>query len=186
MQIFEFKADMSTPPNTKVSNIAPASLPDVVMQAHQCDWTLSGEGIFSWTVFRFYRARLFVMGERYRADAPHVLDLEYLRSLLASQIVSIAMDEIKRLRACDDELLSLWSDRLLSFLPDVSLGDRLIGVFTPGIGVSFYSADTFLGEINDPIFAEAFAAIWLAPETKAEQLRLALLGQTGQTSGVRH
>lgn len=158
-----------------------AELPEVVTQADHHDWTLSGEGIFSWTVFRFYRARLFVAGERYEPEAAHALDLEYLRALPASQIVSVAMDEIKRLRGCDDALLSSWSDRLLSFIPDVCLGDRLIGVFTPGTGVRFYAAQTLLGAINDPVFAEAFAAIWLDPASKAEQLRLALLGQTERT-----
>lgn len=171
--------------NTADTGKTAVGLPEVVKQAYPHTWTFSGEGIFSWTVFRFYRARLFVAGERYEPEAAHVLDLEYLRSLPASQIVSIAMDEIKRLRGCCDAQLSGWSGSLLTFLPDVSLGDRLIGVFTPGTGVSFYAAETLLGEINDPVFAEAFAAIWLDPESKAEQLRLALLGQAQQTLEAR-
>lgn len=173
---------MSTSSSSSKSSHPAADLPMIVKKAHSHRWKLSGEGVFSWTVFRFYLARLFVSGERYDPTAEHVLDLEYLRSLPASQIISISMDEIKRLRSCDHAALTRWSDDLSSFLPDVSLGDRLIGVFTPGEGVRFYSAHALLGEINDPVFAEAFAAIWLDPASKADKLRLALLGQSAQSS----
>lgn len=91
-------------------------------------------------------------------------------------IVSASMEELKRLRQPDQEVLQSWSEALSQIVPDVVLDDRLVGCFTPGQGVRFYAANALLGEIADPAFAEAFAAIWLDPETKSATLREALLG----------
>jgi len=41
--------------------------------------------------------------------------------------------------------------------------------------VKFYSAQALLGEVRDPQFTEAFAAIWLDPQTRSSALRQALL-----------
>ena len=133
--------------------------------------------MFSWTVFKLYRARLFVSGVQYDANQPFVLDLSYLRTLPAEMIVSASIDELKRLRQPAPEVLESWSETLRRIVPDVTLDDRLVGCFTPGQGVSFYSATELLGEINDPAFAEAFAAIWLDPDTRSASLRESLLGE---------
>jgi hypothetical protein len=61
-------------------------------------------------------------------------------------------------------------------LPAVKLGDRLVGVFEPGVGVSFFSREAALGSIEDPGFVDAFAAVWLDEQTRAPALRTKLLG----------
>ena len=139
-------------------------------------WRLTGEGIFSWTVFNLYRARLFVSGGAYDANQPFILDLCYLRTLPAQMIISASLDELKRLRNPAPELLQSWSEALRRIVPDVGLNDRLVGHFIPGKGVRFYSSVAWLGEMNDPLFAEGFAAIWLDPATGNTALREALLG----------
>ena len=158
--------------NTSTNDLLPSSL----LNDDPCTWTFSGEGVFSWTVFKLYRARLFISGARYDLREPFILDLCYLRTLPAEMIVSASMDEIKRLRNPSAEALQSWSDALIGIVPDVALDDRLVGYFIPGTGVKFYSATDFLGEINDPVFAEGFAAIWLDPETRSTTLRALLLG----------
>ena len=70
----------------------------------------------------------------------------------------------------------------MRIVPDVGLNNRLIGCFIPGQTVKFYSESALLGEVSDPHFAEAFAAIWLDPETRSPALRLALLA--GDSSAV--
>ena len=156
-------------------------LPQALLSAHPHTWTMSGEGVFSWTVFKLYRARLFVSGARYDVSQPFVLDLSYLRTLPAEMIVSASIDELKRLRQPAPEVMQSWSDTLHRIVPDVTLDDRLVGCFTPGQGVSFYSATALLGEISDPAFAEAFAAIWLDPETRSSSLRASFLGEGAVT-----
>ena len=153
-------------------------LPAVVTADFALDWKVCGSGVLTWNVFRLYRTTLHAPGV-FAADRPFAIDLGYLRRIPADQIVARSMDEIRRLRAPDQEALTRWQGALTALMPDVSLGSRLIGVFEPGRGVSFYSNAQRLGEVCDPKFAEAFAAIWLDPQTRSPALRAALLGEAG-------
>ena len=153
-------------------------IPECVTLDFPHNWTLSGEGLFNWTVFKLYRARLYVSGQHYDATPPFILELSYLRTLPSEMIVSASVDELKRLREPSAETLQAWSEALHRIVPNVTLDDRLVGCFVPGEGITFYSAHERLGEIPDPAFAEAFAAIWLDPDTRSGSLREALLGSS--------
>jgi hypothetical protein len=142
-------------------------------------WALCGQGIFSWSVFKFYTIRLLTASGRFDPTLPYILDLSYLRKLSAQQIVAITFQEIERLASPEVEQLASWQHALESIVPDVSLGDRLFGWFKPDEGVFFFSAHRALGSILDPAFARAFAAIWLDPRTQRPALREALLGAEG-------
>jgi len=155
--------------------IDPSWLPAVVTANWPANWQRCGSGIFTWSVFKLYRASLFSAG-RFDLAKPFALDLSYLRTIQATQIVETTMSELARLRPSDASLLSEWSASLLEFLPDVKLGDRLTGLFLPSQGVKFFSAHELLGAIMSPAFASAFAAIWLDPQTRSPALRAALLG----------
>ena len=151
-------------------------LPAVLTADFALDWKVCGSGVLTWSVFRLYRATLHVPGV-FDTDRPFAIDLSYLRRIPADQIVERSIDEIRRLRSPDQETLTRWQGALSALIPDVSLGSRLIGVFEPGRGVSFYSDAQRLGEVCDPKFAEAFAAIWLDPQARSPALRAALLGE---------
>lgn len=153
-------------------------LPAVVTSDFALDWKVCGSGVLTWSVFRLYRVTLHVPGA-YDAAHPFAIDLSYLRRIPAAQIVERSIEEIGRLRAPDQETLTRWQGALAALIPDVSLGSRLIGVFEPGRGVTLYSDAQRLGEVCDPKFAEAFAAIWLDPQTRSPALRAALLGEAG-------
>ncbi len=142
-------------------------------------WALCGQGIFSWSVFKFYNIRLLTPSGRFDPTQPYVLDLSYLRKLSAQQIVAITLQEIERLASPEAEQAANWRQTLESIVPDVSLGDRLFGWFKPDEGVYFFSAHRALGSILDPGFARAFSAIWLDPRTQRPALREALLGAEG-------
>ena len=110
------------------------------------------------------------------AEHPYALDLLYLRNLSAQQIVQTSTEEMIRLRPESGTHAEQWQEQLTKIIPDVGLGDRLVGVFQPGKGVSFYAAEHHLGDIDSGSFAEAFAAIWLDEKTQSPSLRHALLG----------
>lgn len=156
--------------------ISDRGLPDAFSQ--HCDdlWHVCGEGIFSWSVFRFYCARLLTQTGAFDSAKPFLLDLQYLRALTGQQIVSTSIDEIARLSDLSAEQRAEWSDALSAMIPNVVLGDRLLGWFVPGSGVQFFSATQRLGHIQDPEFVRMFSAIWLDERTRSPQLRLALLG----------
>jgi hypothetical protein len=107
---------------------------------------------------------------------PFLLDLQYLRALTGQQIVSTSIDEIARLFELSENHRSAWSEALYGMIPNVALGDRLLGWFVPESGVQFFSATQSLGNIQDPEFVRMFSAIWLDERTRSPQLRLALLG----------
>ena len=151
-------------------------LPEAFSQNCDALWQLCGEGIFSWSVFRFYRARLLTQTGAFDSTQPFLLDLQYLRALTGQQIVSTSIDEIARLFELSENHRSAWSEALYGMIPNVSLGDRLLGWFVPESGVQFFSATQSLGHIQDPEFVRMFSAIWLDERTRSPQLRLALLG----------
>lgn len=151
-------------------------LPEAFSQNCDDPWHLCGEGIFSWSVFRFYRARLLTRTGAFDSAKPFLLDLQYLRALTGQQIVSTSIDEIARLSELGAQQRAVWSDALYAMIPNVTLGDRLLGWFVPGSGVQFFSATQRLGHIQDPEFVSSFSAIWLDERTRSPQLRLALLG----------
>jgi len=156
-------------------NGATHALPACVLQKSDGVWRIQGQGRFSWSVFRVYNATLWVR-QSFSWDEPFVLDLAYLRNVSTSQIVDASLQEMNRLRQIETLKLTQWRDKLYDFVPNVGLGDQLLGFFEPGVGVTFFSQHALLGEINDPVFVEPFAAVWLDPATKAPQLRSALLG----------
>jgi hypothetical protein len=152
-------------------------LPEAFKRACADAWQLSGEGVFSWSVFKLYRARLLTHTGAFDPAKPFLLDLHYLRTLKGEQIVSTSLDEIARLNAITEEQRRKWTQILSDIIPDVGLGDRLLGWFMPGKQVEFFSATQVLGLVQDADFVRMFSAIWLDERTRSPQLRQALLGQ---------
>jgi hypothetical protein len=153
------------------------TLPDIVLHHHPGAWGIVGTGVFSWSVFKLYRASLYALGP-FQSGSPFALDLTYLRNISSDQIVTTSMREIERLRTPTPDQARDWAIALLDIVPNVSLGFRLIGLFLPGKGVRFFNQNEYLGEILDAEFEQAFAAVWLDPETRSPALRASLLGQT--------
>jgi len=152
-------------------------LPACLAQSADGNWRIQGAGRFSWSVFRVYNATLWVR-QSFSLIEPFILDLAYLRNVSTSQIVDASIQEMRRLRQIEPVMLSQWREKLYDIVPNVGLGDRLLGLFEPSTGVTFFSQQALLGEVRDPVFAEAFAAVWLDPDTKAPELRTALLGDS--------
>jgi len=155
----------------------PVALPDCLLDGAASSWRVNGKGLFSWSVFRIYWATLWVT-EPPSSAGPFILDLAYLRNVSAKQIVEASVEEMRRLRPVDEPRLAVWREQLLAFLPDVGLGDRLLSLFEPERGVTFFTQTGRLGAVHDTRFVEAFSAVWLDPRTKAPRLRQALLGES--------
>src|SRR5690554_5444824 len=71
-------------------------LPRHVQAFEPGTWTLSGCGVFSWSVFRLYRASLFVQGT-VDSGRPYALLLSYLRKVTAQQIADTSVQQFERL-----------------------------------------------------------------------------------------
>lgn len=153
-----------------------APLPTALTERFAGDWHVLGQGLFTWSVFRVYRAALHVTGEGFAPDRVYALDLNYLRNVSAEQIAQTSVEEMQRIVGVEKQVAQRWGDSLAKILPDVGLGDRLVGVFEPGVGVAFFNRDGALGDVKDPEFVDAFSAVWLDERTRAPALRSKLLG----------
>jgi hypothetical protein len=160
-----------------------SELPLAVQQRCQGSWSVQGAGLFKWSVFRVYEAALFVqqpltpesIATEFESLAPFALDLHYLRNVSAVQIAQTSASEMIRLFDIDPVRATELGEQLAGVLPDVGLGDRLVGLFEPNRAVTFFSNEQYLGGVIESAFVPAFAAVWLDPRTKAPGLRAELL-----------
>ncbi len=140
---------------------------------------LAGQGVFTWFGLSIYQAELWVGANGYVAAAPgaapFLLDLRYARDLAGKKIAEASYDEMKKLGAGSEAQRQAWLVKMTALFPDVKEGTHLSGLYLPGFGARFYLDGAMLGEVADADFGAAFFAIWLAPDTSAKKLRLALL-----------
>ena len=66
---------------------------------------------------------------------------------------------------------------LAAVLPDVQPGERLAGLYQPGLGMRLWRGQQALGAIDDAELARRFFGIWLSPRTSEPGLRSALLAR---------
>ena len=146
---------------------------------------LAGQGLLRYYGFDVYRARLWVPpgfeADDYAAH-PLALELAYLRDFSAEAIARRSLQEMQRQQTIPAAQAERWQQALQAALPDVKKGDRLTGVYRPGVGVEFRMRGRVVGEVADAQFARLFLGIWLSPRTSEPALRQALTApRTGPT-----
>ena len=118
-------------------------------------------------------------GHAHRLCASLALELSYLRAFASADVVERSIKEMRRSASISDEQAEKWKAAMRQVLPDVSAGDRVTGVYRPGVGASFLMNGKALGEIRDAEFARLFFGIWLSPKTSEPALRKALMAGAG-------
>ncbi len=165
-----------------VSVTAVAAAADSGRLAPLAGTRLAGQGLLRFWGLEVYQASLWV-GPGFRSESfanqPFALELEYRRAFKASAIAERSILEMRRLGAFSEAQAQRWQRALQAALPDVSPGDRIVGLHRPGQGARFEQGGRLLGEVADPEFARLFFAIWLSPGTSGPALREALLAGVG-------
>ena len=140
--------------------------------------TFTGQGSLRFLGLPVYDAVLFAPAET-RPEAilrqPLALTLTYKMGFSGQSIAQRSIEEMQRLRRGNSSQHEAWLTRMQTVFPDVSRGDQLTGIHLPGQGARFFFNGRFVGQIDDPVFSEAFFSIWLDPETREPSLRQALL-----------
>ena len=164
---------------------AATDIPAEVLSAMP-DARLSGSGEFRYFGFLVYRATLWVgpqgLGSRL-GETPFALQLRYARSLDGGDIAARSEEEMRKLDEGSPQQRSAWLAAMQRIFPDVTDGDTLTGVFTPGgdgaasAQTRFYFNRKLRGSVPGTAFARAFFAIWLSPHTPAPGLRDDLLAK---------
>lgn len=147
------------------------------VQAEQNDLRVLGHGKMRWFGLLLYDAALWVPGSGWQWDRTFALDIRYARNFAGEKLAAASVDEMMRLGYRDARKLSAWREGMLSAFPDVKSGERITGVYRPGIGAEFFHEGRATAVIADPEFARAFFSIWLDPGTREPKLRAALLGR---------
>lgn len=142
-----------------------------------------GRGDMRWFGIDLYEARLLNRDGRYQPGSnagPLALEITYRRSISRERLVSTTEREWRRLAGelglPNDSRVAAWLEALAGIWPDVAPGDRILALQEAGGPTRFYGNDGLLGLIEDPAFGPAFLGIWLHPETRASDLRAALIG----------
>lgn len=142
-----------------------------------------GRGDMRWFGIDLYEARLLNRDGRYQSgqDAGLLaLEITYRRNISRERLVSTTEREWRRLAAelglRNDDRVAGWLEALAGIWPDVAPGDRILALREAAGPTHFYGNDGLLGVIEDPDFGPAFLGIWLHPDTRAGDLRAALIG----------
>lgn len=142
---------------------------------HLTDFEAVGSGTLRVFGLRIYDATLWSPSGGWAPGQPFALELRYARSFAGAAIARRSVEEMRAQRPYPAATLARWETQMRGLFPDVQAGDRLVGVRIPGEGAAFYSGTRKLGQIDDEAFADAFFGIWLAPTTRAPDLRARLL-----------
>lgn len=139
---------------------------------------LVGQGDFTWFGWRVYQARLWSLAVPVSWEQPFALELIYRRELSRDTLVQASLEEMRRLGgpSLDEARLAAWDGEMRKAFVDVQSGQRIVGLYLPGEGGSFYIDGELRHSVADTDFARAFFAIWLDARTRHPQLRRELLG----------
>lgn len=130
--------------------------------------------------FQVYDARLWTepsfTAESY-LQRSFALEINYLRNVSGESIADSSLKEMRGIGSMTQAQADKWLTDMRKLFPDVKKGDRLVGIYKPGMGALFTFNGQPAGELRDTEFASLFFGIWLSPKTSKPQMRLQLLGQ---------
>ena len=137
---------------------------------------LTGEARLKVLFWNVYDARLYTAEGRYRERAwPIALQLDYLRDIESSDLVEETFRQWQEQGLDGHPRIDQWLARLGKLWPDVTAEDAITLVVDARGQSSFYFNDVLLGGIDDPDFADYFAAIWLSENTTSPRVREKLI-----------
>lgn len=137
-----------------------------------------GQGLFSHLFWDVYTATLIAPNAKWHPDMPFALSVKYLLDIDGADIAERTIAEIRDQGYADEPNLSVWQEKLLNILPNVTDGTRLTAVRDKTGHTIFYHDGNWIGEIDDRVFTRRFFDIWLGEKTPRPALRRALLGGT--------
>ena len=160
-------ATTAVPPPAEVS----AALPGALLQ---------GQGRLRYFGLHVYDAALWSPARVSASEAPTTplaLEMRYARKLSGSSIAERSLQEMKNVGAVSEADGQRWLEAMKGMFPDVAAGDRITGIYRPGVGAAFFFNGRSCGEVRDAQFAQLFFGVWLSPRTSQPALRSALLGR---------
>jgi hypothetical protein len=134
-----------------------------------------GEGTLRFLTIHVYDSSVWIKGPKFAPTEPFALEIRYAINIKGKSLTERSIKEMRGLGYTDEAKLKRWEAEMDRVFPDLKPGDRIVGVHVPSKGTRFYSADKFLGAVEDPEFARAFFGIWLDEKTSEPKLRAKML-----------
>jgi Chalcone isomerase-like len=156
-----------------------ASTPPAEVSAALPGAMLQGQGRLRYFGLHIYDAALWSsppVSANEMPNMPLALELRYARKLSGLSIAERSLHEMKRLGDVGETDGQRWLEAMKGVFPDVVAGDRITGIYRPGVGAAFFFNGRASGEVRDAQFAQLFFGVWLSPRTSQPALRSALLG----------
>lgn len=130
--------------------------------------------VWFWDV---YDAALYTDSGNYNTYQQRALQLNYLRSISADDLVDTTAEEWEKLNIKLSSEHQQWLAQLRDIWPDVTKGDCLMLVENAAGESVFYNAEGELGSVASAQFTDDFLAIWLSPNSRFREERDALVGE---------
>ncbi len=144
-------------------------------------WKPVGNATLTWGFWKIYDSELRTPSGKYVSEnsEPLALVITYSRDIDAEDLLDATVEQWEHLGYSKNQVDS-WLPSMKGVWPNVKEGDRLIYVLSDQTGQFFYQALNDVakptGSLNEATLADAFANIWLSPDTSYPTLRLALIG----------
>src|SRR5262245_42362990 len=163
--------------------VASVSLPETVKVGDKT-LKLNGMGLRTQTLFH---VKVYVLGlylEDLCKDAAQVISSEQIKRAQLNFLRDVDHDKVNETlskgfeKTAKDQLEALKPriEKLLSLIPDLKEGDRLLITYLPGKGTTVSVNGTEKGLIEGKDFASALFSIWIGRDPVDEGLKTALLG----------
>ena len=156
---------------------AAQSLP-TELRSHLPSGQLAGRARLSVWGFQIYDATLWVAPDfKARAYENHAfaLELAYLRPFTSREIAQRSLVEMSRQGSIGAEQSVAWERQLQEVIPDVQPGDRLAGIYQPGLGGKFLVNGKLHKTLADVQLTKRFFGIWLSEATSEPAMRRELM-----------
>ena len=155
------------------------SLPPIISE--RWDKTeMIGQTSFRKYGFHIYDASYWQLEKNSQSDQTtnsSALMIAYARNIKAEKLVANTEKQWEKIGISEDYPISQWLAELSNIWPDVSEGDLLIALVTPGGSTEFYSGEELLGVITDTEFGPVFLDIWLGSASRYQKHRKELLNE---------
>ncbi len=137
-----------------------------------------GQSRLTMFFFKIYDATLYAPLGQFDKNKPFALSLAYLRDFDGADIAERSVDEMQDLGYTNNEQLTRWLVQMEQAFPNIAKGDVLTGMVDEQQHTQFYFNGEATYKISDPLFTQAFFAIWLDDNTSQPKMRKQLLGQS--------
>jgi len=137
-----------------------------------------GQSRLTMYFFKIYDATLYAPLGQFDKNKPFALSLAYLRDFDGADIAERSVDEMQDLGYTNNEQLTRWLVQMEQAFPNIAKGDVLTGMVDEQQHTQFYFNGEATYKISDPLFTQAFFAIWLDDNTSQPKMRKQLLGQS--------